>query len=265
MKSNFEGKVAWIVGASGGIGEEIANQVNTLGGIVVLSARQVEKLRDVQRKLKFPEKSYVIQLDLEDQTTFAASAKIVYERFGKIDYLFNNGGISQRGEASVTPLEVDRRLMEINYFGNIALTKAVLPYMQSRKSGHIVVISSIAGKFGFYLRSAYSASKHALQGFYESVLLEEAKNNIFVTIAYPGKINTEISKSALNAAGEAHGVMDHNQATGMPVDVCVRKLLKAVRRRKKSVLIGNKEILAVYIKRFSPTLFWRIIKNQSPT
>ncbi len=155
--------------------------------------------------------------------------------------------------------------MEINYFGNVALTKAVLPYMRDQKSGHIVVISSIAGKFGFFLRSAYSASKHALQGFYESLLLEEEKNNIHVTLAYPGKINTEISVSALNSDGNAHGKMDHNQATGMSAEECCQKLIKAVRKRKKSILIGNKEIWAVHIKRFFPNLFWKIIRKQKAT
>ncbi len=265
MRINFEDKVAWIVGASSGIGEEIARQVNEKGGFVVLSARKVDKLEEVQKSLLFPEKSLILALDLEDQSNFAALTSHVIEACGKIDYLFNNGGISQRGEASETGLEVDRRLMEINYFGNIALTKAVLPFMQKSKTGHIVVISSIAGKFGFYLRSAYSASKHALQGFYESVLLEEAKHGIFVTLVYPGKINTPISQSALNAKGEAHGVLDHNQETGMPASICVNKLLKAVTKRKKSILIGNKEIWAVYIKRFSPALFWKIIKNQPAT
>ena len=265
MKINFEDKVAWNVGASSGIGEEIARQVNALGGFVVLSARKIDKLEAVQKTLLFPAKSLILALDLEDQSNFDALTNTVIEKCGKIDYLFNNGGISQRGEAAETGMEVDRRLMEINYFGNIALTKAVLPYMQKVQGGHIVVISSIAGKFGFYLRSAYSASKHALQGFYESVLLEEAKNGIFVTLAYPGKINTPISESALNAKGESHGVMDHNQETGMPASICVKKLLKAVTKRKKSILIGNKEIWAVYIKRFSPALFWRIIKNQPAT
>lgn len=265
MKINFEDKVAWIVGASSGIGEEIARQVNETGGFVVLSARKVDKLIEVQKSLKFPLKSMVLALDLENQSNFTELTAEVMQQCGKIDYLFNNGGISQRGEASETGIEVDRRLMEINYFGNIALTKAVLPYMQKVKSGHIVVISSIAGKFGFFLRSAYSASKHALQGFYESVLLEEAKHNIYVTLAYPGKINTPISESALNAKGESHGLMDHNQETGMPASVCVYKLLKAVTKHKKSILIGNKEIWAVYIKRFSPALFWKIIKNQPAT
>ena len=204
-----------------------------------------------------------LQIDLEDSTTFKSAVDQVIEKYSRIDYLFNNGGLSQRSTVAETPMEVDRRIMEINYFGNIALTKAVLPHLIKQQSGHIIVISSIAGKFGFFLRSAYSASKHALVGFYESLLLEEAKNNIHVTLAFPGKINTAISMHALNAKGEQHGVMDHNQVTGMPVETCVKQLLIAVQKNKKEVLIGNKEILAVKIKRFFPKLFWRIIRKQS--
>jgi short-subunit dehydrogenase len=204
-----------------------------------------------------------LPLDLEDSSTFKSAVDQVIEKYNRIDYLFNNGGLSQRSTVAETPMEVDRRIMEINYFGNIALTKAVLPHFIQQKSGHVVVISSIAGKFGFFLRSAYSASKHALVGFYESLLLEEAKNNIHVTLAFPGKINTSISVHALNAKGEQHGIMDHNQATGMPVETCVKQLLIAVQKNKKEVLIGNKEILAVKIKRFFPKLFWRIIRKQS--
>jgi short-subunit dehydrogenase len=262
---DFKNKVVWIVGASSGIGREIAQQVNVNGGILILSARSAVVLEKVKSEFKYPENCYIKELDLENSDGFSAFAAEIFDKFGRIDYLFNNGGLSQRGEAWETSLAVDRRIMEINYFGNISLTKAVLPYMQRQQSGHIIVISSIAGKFGFYLRSAYSASKHALQGFYESLLLEEAKNNISVTIAYPGKINTDISKSALNPAGDKHGVMDHNQETGMPVSECVSILLRAVRKKKKSVLIGNKEIWAVHIKRFFPRLFWRIIKKQSAT
>ncbi|MCG8574795.1 MAG: SDR family oxidoreductase [Flavobacteriales bacterium] len=261
----FKDKVAWVIGASSGIGEETARQMNKAGAIVILSARKEDLLEKVQQSLANPERSQIVPLDLVQQENFKEIAKGIYEEHGAIDYLFNNGGVSQRGEAFDTSEDVDRKIMEINYFGNIALTKAVLPYMRKQGSGHIIAMSSIAGKFGFYLRSAYAASKHAMQGFYESLLLEEADNNIKVTIAYPGKINTEISKSALNSAGEAHGKMDHNQETGMPVEECVRRLLKAVIKNRKSILIGNKEIYAVYIKRFFPSLFWRIIKNQSAT
>jgi short-subunit dehydrogenase len=189
----------------------------------------------------------------------------VVEKFHRLDYLFNSGGISQRSEVWETDIEVDRKIMEVNYFGNIALTKAVLPILQKQKSGHIIVTSSIAGKFGFFLRSAYCASKHALHGFYESLMLEEEKNGIFVTLVCPGKILTPISVNALKADGTAHGEMDRNQETGMPVEECVRQMLKATIQRKKEVLIGNKEIKAVTLKRFLPNLFWKVIKKQSAT
>lgn len=263
--STFKDKIVWITGASSGIGAECAKQFSALGSTVILSARNGDKLQVVQGQLPNADNSMVLPLDLEDSSNFTELVQQVVDRYGKIDYLINNGGVSQRGEAWETSIDVDRRIMEINYFGTVALTKAVLPIMQKQQSGHIIAMSSIAGKFGFFLRSAYSAAKHALQGFFESLLLEEEKNNIFVTIAYPGKINTEISKSALNAAGKSHGEMDHNQATGMPVDVCVRQLIKAVEKKKKSVLIGNKEIKAVTIKRYFPNLFWKIIRKQSAT
>jgi len=258
-------KIVWVTGASSGIGQALSQLYNKAGYFVILSSRKKEALEAVQNELNFPENSAIEILDLEQSDTFQEITNRVISNYGNIDVLINNGGISQRGEAFETTLDVDRRIMEINYFGNIALTKAVLPSMQKAKKGHIVVISSIAGKFGFYLRSAYSASKHALQGFYESLLLEEAKNNINVTLVYPGKINTPISMSAVNHEGATHGVMDHNQATGMSAEDCAQIIKKAVEKKKKSILVGNREIKAVYIKRFFPNLFWRIIKNQKAT
>ena len=189
----------------------------------------------------------------------------VVDHFGRIDILVNNGGMSQRSEVHETSLEVDRRIMEVNYFGNIGLTKAVLPVFRAQKDGHFLVISSIAGKFGFFLRSAYSASKHALHGFYESLFLEEEKNNIRVTIACPGKINTAISLNAITGDGAVHGKMDHNQETGMSAEECARELISAVAKNKLEVLIGNKEIKAVTLKRLAPKLFWKVIRKQSAT
>jgi dehydrogenase/reductase SDR family member 7B len=258
-------QVAWITGASSGIGEEICKQLAQKGLKLILSSRSEEKLLELKKSLPNAEEHLIVPLDLEHSADFPNLVKQVLTETKHIDYLYNCGGLSQRAEASETSLEVDRRIMEINYFGTIALTKAVLPVMQAQKSGHIIAISSIAGKFGFYLRSAYSASKHAIQGFFESLLLEEAKNNISVTIAFPGKINTPISMSALGKDGKSHGQMDHNQETGMPVKKCVSILLKAVDKKKKEVLIGNKEINAVTLKRFFPRLFWKIIAKQSAT
>ena len=263
--NRFANKVIWITGASSGIGKALAVQLAQLGSKLILSARNVEELEKLKATLENPNQHMIMYLDLADNLHYSELAKRVIEKYQRIDYLFNSGGISQRAEASKTSIEIDRQIMEVNYFGNIALTKAVLPYMQKQQNGHIIVTSSIAGKFGFYLRSAYSASKHALHGYYESVLLEEAKNNISVTIVCPGKINTPISKSALTEDGTVNGVMDHNQATGMTVEECVNQMLKATLKKKKEVLIGNKEILAAKIKRFSPRLFWKIIRKQSPT
>lgn len=265
MNTYFANKIVWITGASSGIGEEMARQAADSGASVILSARKVDALNRIKESLRDPEKHMVLELDLEHSANFAELAGIVIERYGRLDVLINNGGLSQRSKAAETGLEVDRRIMEINYFGNIALTKAVLPYMIKQKSGHFIVISSISGKFGFFLRSAYAASKHALHGFYESLLLEEEGNGIKVTIACPGKINTPISMNALTGQGAAHGVMDHNQETGMPAEECVRQLFAAASRNRKEVLIGNKEILAVKIKRFFPGLFWKIIRKQSAT
>ena len=264
--SNWNGKIAWVTGASSGIGKAICVGLADAGAIVILSSRNQSQLEEVQKELKNSEKHFVLPLDLEKSETFESKVNEVIQKYGRIDYLFNNGGLSQRSEASETSLDVDRRIMEINYFGNIALAKAILPHFQKQQSGHFVITSSIAGKFGFYLRSAYAASKHALHGFYEALALEEAKNNINVTISCPGKINTPISTNALTENGEKHGIMDHNQETGMSAEKCVSILLKAVENKKREVLIGNKEIIAVYLKRFLPmSLFWKIIKNQKAT
>jgi len=261
----YHEKVIWITGASSGIGKALAHQWAISGARLVLSARNAEALEALKSELPNSDQHAVFTLDLSDSSKFDDLTAKVVDTMGKIDILVNNGGMSQRSEAHETPMDVDRRIMEVNYFGNIALTKAVLPYFQKQQSGHFLVISSIAGKFGFFLRSAYSASKHALHGFYESVMLEEEKNGVLVTIACPGKINTNISVNALNKSGEKHGEMDHNQATGMSAEECARQLIKAVSKGKKEVLIGNKEIKAVTLKRLLPRLFWKVIRKQSAT
>jgi short-subunit dehydrogenase len=261
----FSNKVVWITGASSGIGEELAQQLAPQGAHLILSSRNKEKLQMLRENLSNHKKHLIVPLDLEDSSNFDELAKKVFDEFGRIDILINNGGISQRANASDSSMEVNRKIMEVDFFGNIALTKAVLPFMQMQKSGQILVISSVAGKFGFYLRSAYSAAKHALHGYYESLALEEEHNGISVTIVCPGKINTPISTNAINAEGNKHGIMDHNQETGMPVAVCVKQMLHALQSKKREVLIGNKEIWAVRIKRYFPALFWKIIKKQSAT
>lgn len=261
----FSDKVVWITGASSGIGKALAVELARRGARIVLSSRKLDELNAVKKELPRVESHFVLPLDLGSGSSFNAETEQVVMHFSRIDYLFNCGGISQRSAAAETQLEVDRKIMEVNYFGTVALTKSVLPIMQKQGAGHIIAVSSIAGKFGFFLRSAYSASKHALHGFFESLFLEEEKNNIKVTIACPGKINTNISLNALTGDGKAHEVMDHNQETGMSAEECARQILKAVEKGKIEVLIGNKEIKAVTLKRFFPSLFWKVIRKQKAT
>lgn len=263
--SYFQNKVIWITGASSGIGEELAIQLARAGAKLILSARNEEKLHDLQQKIENHNQHRVVPLDLANLSNLTELTSEILEIYGRIDILINNGGVSQRASANDTSMEVNRQLMEVNFFGNIALAKAVLPIFRAQGAGQFLVVSSIAGKFGFHLRSIYSASKAALVGYYESLAMEEAANGICVTIAFPGKINTPISQSALTAHGTAHGQMDRNQSSGMPVSECVTQMLRALEKKKREVLIGRKELLAVYLKRFLPKLFWRIIPKQSAT
>lgn len=261
MKS-FKDKVVWITGASSGIGEALVHALAAEGAVIVLSSRREEELQRVQTTAKLPdEKCMILPLDLSDTSKAKELADKIISRFGRIDMLVNNGGISQRSLTKDTPIEIDRKVMEVNFFGTIAITKSVLPYMISQKSGHIVTTSSIAGKFGFYFRSTYSASKHALQGFFESLRLEMEEYQVKVTLVCPGKIRTNISLNAVTESGTAHNKMDEATEKGMSAEECARQILEAVRKEKEEVLIGGKELLAVTVKRLFPGLFAKMIRK----
>ena len=219
----FQGKVVWLTGASSGIGKELSIQLSELGAKLILSSRNEQLLKELCQNLSNKEEHLVLPLDLAKPLDFNGLMQKVEARYGKVDLLIQNGGISQRATAAESSEVVVRRIMEVNFFGNVFLMNQVLPKLRESK-GQVLVISSIAGKFGFFLRSSYSASKHALHGYYESLALEEEENGIAITIACPGKINTPISTNALDSKGEKHGEMDHNQETGMPVEECVAQL-----------------------------------------
>jgi short-subunit dehydrogenase len=261
--SKFKDKVIWVTGASSGIGKATAIQLSKEGAIVILSARREEELVKVAKLCEGP--TMILPIDLTQIETFGAVSDKAKTKFGRIDMLINNGGISQRSLASETSINVDRQLMEVNYFGNIALAKAVLPIFHQQKEGSFVVISSLSGKFGFFLRSAYAASKFALVGFYESLRLEEEKNNISVHLVFPGLIKTNISQNALNARGEKHSQLDDNQKSGISADECARKILKDLGKNKRNIFVGGKEMMSLKIQRFFPNLFHKIIKKQNAT
>jgi short-subunit dehydrogenase len=263
--NQFKDEVIWITGASSGIGEALALEFAKREARLILSARREDELKRVGKLTNLPELDLMIlPFDLNNTENASSLVAQIINKFGRIDILINNGGYSQRGEAMDTSVQIDRQLMEVNYFSYVNITKAVLPYMKRQKSGHVVVISSIAGKFGFYLRSSYSAAKHALHGFFDSLRLETEPLGIKTLIVCPGKIKTNISYKAVTANGTAHNKMDESHSDAMSPEECATQIISGIVKSKEEIYVGGKEILMVKIKRFFPALFGRLVRKQSP-
>lgn len=259
---SFQNKVVWITGASSGIGEALAYALHDKGAKLILSSRREEILNQVKNNCSGDRSDiYILPLDLADADTLPAKAQEALNIFGHIDYLFNNGGVSQRSNVIDTKMDVVRKVMEINFFGSIALTKAVLPSMIGRQSGHIVVTSSVMGKFGTRLRSSYAASKHALHGYYDCLRQEIYDDNVNISLVCPGFVKTAVTKNALEGDGSKHDKMSKGQKNGMLPGEFAQKLLPKIAREKKEIYIGGAEIWAIYLKRFIPSLLHRILRK----
>lgn len=256
-------KKVWITGASSGIGEHLAYEYSRLGHFVILSSRNEDKLKEVQSQLAKPDLSMIEVMDVARHDDIPAHYKNITKLHGPLDILINNAGISQRGAVLETDLSVDKRIFDINFFGNIALTKAVLPDMIARKSGNIVVISSLAGKMSTGYRSAYAASKHALHGWYDALRAEVSDLGVGVNMICPGYIRTNISLNAVNEKGEKHGLMDPNQDKGLSPDVCARTIINAVEKNRIETYIGGKEVYYLNIRKFFPNLYHKIIRKKA--
>ena len=260
-KSTLKEKVVWVTGASSGIGEAVAYQLCEKGAKLIISARNKENLEKVKAFCKFPENIHVLPLDLADHASLGKISEEALAIYGHVDVLILSGGISQRSFALDTVMDVNRRLMEVNYFSSVALTKAVLPQMIERGFGQIVPVSSLVGKFGTPYRSGYSASKHALHGYFDSLRAELWGKGVHITIITPGFIRTNISVNAFSADGSSVNQMDDAQAKGMSAEECARKMIKAVERQKEEVRIGGRETFGVLLKRLLPGLFSRIVRK----
>jgi dehydrogenase/reductase SDR family member 7B len=263
MSNFFNNKRVWITGASSGIGEALALEFATHGAQLVLSARNETALLGVASKCREAGAGIVIiqTLDLSVQDNIPEIVQNVLSKVGKVDILVNNGGISQRSLAKDTSLDVDKKIMEVNFFGTVALTKAILPSMLMHQLGHIVTITSLTGKFGSPYRSAYAASKHALHGFFDSLRAELVDSSIKITLICPGFVRTNVSVNALTGTGAKLGTMDETTGKGMSPDRLARKILQAIKNNTEEAYFGGKEVLGVYLKRFVPTYFSKIISK----
>lgn len=261
----FNEKTIWITGATSGIGKAVALELSKENCHLILSGRNENALLETQTQCTGNgSKVTLAPFDLGNEKSIETAFQKVKQQHPKIDALYHFGGISQRSLVSETPVFVDRKIFEVNYFGTIALTKLVLPGMIANGGGHLAATSSIVGKFGFPYRSSYSASKHALHGFFESLLAENKANNIRVSMIIPGFIQTNISVNAVNNSGAAHGQLDPNQAQGMPADQCARVICRGLKREKKEILAGKKEKIMVHIRRFLPPLYYYLASRVKP-
>lgn len=263
MGTYFNDKVVWITGASSGIGEALTRELAEKSTAkIILSSRHEARLYAVAEKAGLPaERFAVVPLDLADYRNMNDRATEAIEKMGRIDILINNAGLSQRSLAMDTDIEVDKRLMDINFLGTAAITKAVVPYMIRNGGGQIVVVSSLMGIFGAPMRSGYAAAKHALHGFFDSLRAELYEKKILITIICPGFVQTNISMNAVTGDGSVQGTMDDATMKGMASDVFAKKMLAAIQQKKNQKSIGGREVAGAYLKRFFPALLAKIVRK----
>ena len=255
-------KTALITGASSGIGAALAREFARRGAGLILLARnrqRLEAVRDECARLG----AGPVRLVEADTTDYAAIDAFASTVEGHLDFLILNAGISQRSLAVETDEAVDRKVMEVDFFAPVHLTKVLYAAGKWDKTTHIAATSSISGLFGFPQRSAYCAAKHAVKGFFEALRLETGAP---VTVIFPGRINTPISLSALEGDGSAHAKMDPGQAGqagGMDADTCAQKCVRGILRGKPLVRVGGKEMISCFLYKWFPGLFFRLIGKAS--
>ncbi len=256
----YQDRVVWITGASSGIGAALTRCLLQQGHPVIASARREDRLLAWRSHAPNPERYLPLPLDVTDQASLEAATKRATQWRGRIDTLVNNAGISQRALAENTPVEAVRKIMEVNFFGAVALTLAVLPQMKARNDGQIAVISSVAGYVATPLRSTYAASKHALHGYYEGLRAELDTTGIDITMITPGYVQTEVIANAFRA--QNHGAPPPPK--GMSADRAAHRMAKALKNRRREVYIGGPEIAAIYLRRLFPSLAARLVPRASP-
>lgn len=261
--SYWKNKTIWITGASSGIGEAFVKQLAAEGAKIILSSRNATKLEAFKNQLPNPHAHTVIALDVSDPEQIKTALATHKTLVSQVDVLINNAGISQRALTWEASHESERQIMETNYFGPILLTKAVLPGMMKRNQGQIINMSSPAGKFGFPLRSSYSASKHALHGYFDTLRAELHDKNIKILLACPGRVDTNMSVNAVTKDGSKNGSKEARLAGGLSADECAKIILKAAKKGKAELYIGKEQIL-IYLNRYLPSVFRAVVSKFNP-
>ncbi|PIK51608.1 putative dehydrogenase/reductase SDR family protein 7-like [Apostichopus japonicus] len=242
--ASLRDKVVLITGASSGIGEACAHAFHKAGCRVIISARRLEELERVKKDVISrtvegqSHEPQVIQMDVTDFASIPDKIQTALSYHGRIDILINNAGLSYRGSALETKIEVYQKLMLVNYFGCVAVTSAVLPSMIGNKGGSIIAVSSVQGKIGLPYRTAYSASKFAVQSYFDCLRAEVAEHNIHIGIISPSYVQTNLSMNAVCADNSQHGKLDSTTAKGMTPEYLADRIVLQTALGEADVVVG---------------------------
>lgn len=250
---SFDGETVWITGASSGIGEALAKAFAAQGAAVILSGRRVAELQRVARSIGG--ETLVLPFEAIDYDALPAVVERAQAWRGGIDMLVNNAGISQRSLGLDTNFDVYRRLMEIDFFAPLRLTQLVLPAMVARGSGHLVAVSSVAGKAGSPLRTGYCAAKHAVVGYFDALRAEIDRYGIKVTVVTPGFVRTGIAANAVQGDGSARGRSDDDIDAGISPDEAAAQVMGGLDAGQREIPVGKAggmEMALLDLKRQDP-------------
>lgn len=249
---NVAGKTAFVTGASSGIGEALAVELSKRGARVILSGRRKDALENVAKACIG--ETLVLPFEATDYDALPKAVDTALSWKGGVDLLVNNAGVSQRSLAVDTGFDVYRRIMEVDFFAPLRLTQLVLPSMIERKSGHIVIISSVAGKVGAPLRTAYCAAKHACVGYYDALRAETEKAyGVGVSVVTPGSVRTNVARNAMTGDGRARGRSDENIDNGMAPEKAAKIILDGVAAGQREIPVAEgMEFAALNLRRENP-------------
>ncbi|KAL3877684.1 hypothetical protein ACJMK2_035353 [Sinanodonta woodiana] len=267
----LKGKVVLITGTTSGLGKACAFAFYEAGCHLILAGRNRASLEQLQAQLQSIQSSKVkgqraeiLELDLEDVNIITAKAEAAVQLFGKVDVLVNNAGVSYRGQIEDTLLDVDMKVMLVNYFGHVALTKAFLAHMIGSGGGSIVGISSVQGRVAIPFRSSYAASKHAFQAFFDSLRAEIHDRNVHVCVVSPGYIQTNLSQNAICGDGSKYGTTDSTTASGMTPEEVARHIVLAVIWNQSEVICAPVlHRLLIYLRPLFPNLYFWIMNKRA--
>ena len=261
-RRNFDGRTVLVTGAGGGLGRAIALRFARAGSRVVALDRDAGAVAAVQAQIERAGGACLaLACDVTDATACAQAIADAVHRFGRLDVLVNNAGISQRSGFAATDLAVIRRVMDVNFYGSVHCTKAALPHLIAVR-GLIVAVSSVAGYTPLIARTGYAASKHALHGFFESLRTELEPQGVGVMMVCPSFVATQIDRNALGGDGQP---VRHAQVTIggrlSPGEVAERVFAGAARRRRL-LLVGRTARVAWWLSRCAPALYERLMARR---